>query len=505
MDCEVGHSRRGADRRVMGRAGLAVAAAFVWAFVGAPRDASACGACYAASSESTIVDDHRMALAVSKQRTILWDQISYSGNPSEFAYVVPVREGTRVEPSTDAWFEALDASTRPIIMAPQSYGAGWGGDGEGSDESSGCACSGEQTSAAFADRGGAGADAAASKDAGPPPVDVVEQKVVGPYDAVTLRSKEPKALETWLRDHGYAIPPESDPIVADYVKNGFDFIALRLRPDDGARAIQPIRIVTPGADPTLPLRMMQIGAGASLAVTLWVIGEGRWHTANFPDATIDYDKLIWDYTLNRSNYQELARAAMAEGGGRAFLTEYADAPDLSPSGPFQTPGTMGNVGLASAYRRACPEEPATDAGAGDDAGDDAGDASAIDDGGDAAVLADGGDDAGDAGDGGAPPVVVQHATCDDLDVAFDGISVADARVTRLRAVLPHAALDATLTLEPAPTQERVDNVHVAKSPGAVQARIVRRGPTGRHGTYALVAATAFVLSRLLRRRRAASR
>src|SRR4051794_17520881 len=71
------------------------------------------GACFASSSESTIVNDPRMAPSISKEHTILWDSISYSGNPQEFAYGLPARPGTRLEPSKEAWFASLDASTRP--------------------------------------------------------------------------------------------------------------------------------------------------------------------------------------------------------------------------------------------------------------------------------------------------------------------------------------------------------------------------------------------------------
>jgi hypothetical protein len=505
MQTEIGHSTRNRDPIVMLRGGASAALVAFGAVMLAPRDARACGACYASSSESTVVNDHKMALAISKQRTVLWDQISYSGSPTEFAYVVPARPGTRVEPSADAWFAALDASTRPILMAPQSlrrpggpaYGGSEGDWGHAAHDHAGCGCSGESSEASF-ESAGAASDAgrASTADAGAgaaerEPVDVVEQKVVGPYETVTLRSTEPRALETWLRDHGFAIPAASGPIIDEYVKNGFDFIALRLRPESGVRAIEPVRIVAPGPDPTLPLRMMQIGAGASLGITLWVVGEGRWHTANFPDGAIDFDQLIWDYAQSRSNYQELAKKAMAANGGRSFLTEYADAPDLDPMSPPPGPTMASNIGLASAYRSACPAVYVPkDAGA--DARVDAGDPAD-------AEAADAGDEAG-VDDAGKPPVV-ENSTCDDLDVALDGLAPADVRITRLRANLPYSALADTLRLEPAPSQARFENVHYAKTTGTIQARIARPAPSGRHGTYALVAATAFLVSRILRRRR----
>src|SRR5688572_19334146 len=168
-------------KRTFGWRSIGALAATTVLMVGAPRDADACGACFSGQSESTIVNDHRMALMISQERTILWDQITYSGNPSEFAYVVPAKRGTRLEGSKETWFSALDASTRPIIMSPQGGypggggggggsfpGGGRGGDGtntisSGDGESGGC-CSGASDQAAFADGRGASADENASPD-----------------------------------------------------------------------------------------------------------------------------------------------------------------------------------------------------------------------------------------------------------------------------------------------------------------------------------------------------
>jgi hypothetical protein len=58
-----------------------------------PGRAEACGGCFVQPSERTVVTDHRMALSISTTQTVLWDQIRYSGDPAEFAWVLPVRAG----------------------------------------------------------------------------------------------------------------------------------------------------------------------------------------------------------------------------------------------------------------------------------------------------------------------------------------------------------------------------------------------------------------------------
>src|SRR5260370_38900758 len=72
------------------------------------RDARACGGCFhpppsPTEVESTVVTDHRMAFSITLAQTVLWDQIRYGGKPSEFAWVLPVKPGSRVELSQDAW------------------------------------------------------------------------------------------------------------------------------------------------------------------------------------------------------------------------------------------------------------------------------------------------------------------------------------------------------------------------------------------------------------------
>lgn len=143
-----------------------------------------------------------------------------------------------------------------------------------------------------------------------------------------------------------------------------------------------------------------------------------------------------------------------------------------------------------------PPPPPKDAGA--DARADAGgglDDAGLDDAGAAP------DDAGapDAGPPRLPPRQVQQ--CDDFEVALYGKQRKDVWVTRLRAVLPNQALETTLVLEPSASQTPVSNIHAAKTAGAITARIAAWGPDRLYGAYTTAALTAFVVSRLLRRRR----
>ncbi len=468
------------------RIGVASALA-LGALAGAEATAQACGGCFI-QNESTVVTDHRMAFSITKQRTILWDQIRYQGDPAEFVWVLPVKDGAKVELSRDEWIASLDTMSQPVIQAPPSGG------GSGSGCGFGCSSSAASTSS---DYGGS-----------TPPVQVVSQQVVGPYETVILRSKNPSALKDWLVAHGYQVPASVQPTVDAYVREGFDFLAMRLQPGKGVRAMKPVRVVTPGADIGLPLRMVAAGVGAYVGLTLYVLAEGRYHPQNFPEATIDFKKLVWDYGTSSSNYQALSFDAMAQNAGRSWLTEYANLVGTVKNGSTSPTFGLPSQNLADLYYQKCfgpapTFEPKADAGAGPDASAlaDAGDPDASDL--DAsAPFADGGTSTDDGGAfDPAPPAVDENACAayDDLVKATNGMS-GPLWVTRLRGNLPVAALADDLKLEATERQEAFSSIHRARDPNeASQATVSPVSPRGA-GSWLVFGGTLALLGYRLRRR-----
>ena len=92
------------------------------AMVGATAsDASACGGCFHTPDQiPTVVTDHRMIFAISQQQTTLYDQIEYSGSPSNFAWVLPIHGPVTVGLSADSLFSVLDQKTQTTILPPQA-------------------------------------------------------------------------------------------------------------------------------------------------------------------------------------------------------------------------------------------------------------------------------------------------------------------------------------------------------------------------------------------------
>src|SRR5262249_9112130 len=210
----------------------------------------------------------------------LYDQIKYSGNPTDFAWVLPIKGMVTVGLSSDALFDQLDQMSTVTVL---------GYDGT---------CPPCNTTAFSASSTG-------NVSAGTGGVTVIAQQVVAPYDTVQLSSSNPTALTDWLTMHGYAIPSDVSSIISAYVNDGFDFLAIRLIPGMGIDSMKPVRVTTPGASPVLPLRMVAAGTGAITPITLWVVGEGRYQPTNFGQFSIPVSDVVWDWDTSESNYAKL--------------------------------------------------------------------------------------------------------------------------------------------------------------------------------------------------------
>jgi hypothetical protein len=382
------------------------AAGAALASVSASGDARACGGCFHPPSMSgTVVTDHRMIFSVSPQQTTLYDQIEYTGSPTDFAWVLPIKGVVTVGVSSDVLFSTMDAATQTTIVAPALPPCPSCNRGVG-------------VPALVAGPNGAMSAGGSAEHS----VTVLSQSVVGPYEQVQLQSADPQALQSWLAAHGYALPASIEPIVAAYVSDGFDFLAMRLQPGQGVQAMRPISVTTPGAGVTLPLRMVAAGTGATVGVTLWVVATGRYEPANFETFTMSGADLTWDFAANESDYatqRASKEAALMNAGWQVESSLSID--------PFEIESPILADPAASDYLSAAPAT---------------------------------GDDAGAAVDGGDPDsgASAAAARAKDLATCFPG-GPAAVRITRMRADLSHAALTHDLVLQAASDQSALSNVY----------------------------------------------
>ena len=387
------------------------AAALVMALgVAGERDAYACGGCFhppePTGEHTSVVTDHRMILSVSPQQTTLYDQIRYAGNPSSFAWVLPIAGEATIGLSSDTLFTAIDQITQTTVIAPPmncpaapSFCNSFGGNAEDT-------------------AGGSGAPRAADAGAG---VDVTKHEVVGPYETVQLHSTDPNALNDWLTSHGYVVPDDVKPIIAAYVTEHFDFLALKLVPGAGVSAMRPVRVSTPGAAPILPLRMVAAGTGAKVGITLWVLADGRYEPQNFPFFQVKDEELLWDWNASQSNYTSLRANEESASGFHAWEVESSTTQSQSNIRTYVTQqGQFGNGGPDAGQDYLPIQTP----------------------------------------DGGGIAETADDVRQDDFKALFAGIGTSDGqvRITRVRTDLAHDALGQDLALQASADQAVLANL-----------------------------------------------
>jgi hypothetical protein len=118
--------------------------------------------------------------------------VRYEGNADDFAWVVPVPSRPNVEVADPELFWELANLTREPVL----YGSNGFLPGVGSYEG--------------------------------PGVDVLEEKVVGPYDVAILSAGDPASLTDWLNSNGYSFPESGEKIIEEYIRNGWYFVASKI-------------------------------------------------------------------------------------------------------------------------------------------------------------------------------------------------------------------------------------------------------------------------------------
>ncbi|MBI4821507.1 MAG: DUF2330 domain-containing protein [Deltaproteobacteria bacterium] len=229
-------------------------------------------------------------------------QISYSGPPDSFAWLLPLQSApTQIQIGSSWAFQIADQVTAPQFQLINDW-----------------------TNACLVPRNGGGVDAgAAFSDAGAGPgVSVLARGEVGPYDTVVLQGTDPQEIRTWLVDNEFVVTDEMMESVVPYVAKGDVLLALKLLKDNGVGDLQPIALTLTSTEPCIPIRLTAIAAEADMDVTALVLSNrGRAIPSNYFHVEPNWARLNW---LSRgADYRQLLAAAADEAGGNAFTTEYS--------------------------------------------------------------------------------------------------------------------------------------------------------------------------------------
>jgi hypothetical protein len=292
-----------------------------------------------------------MIFSISKDQTTLYDEITYSGKPSSFAWVLPIKGEVEVGLSADILFATIDQLTAATVTAPRrsarrrprlarAFPAGAAG---------GCAFGGSSSASAAGGFVSYDSGSYGDLDGG---VTVLTQGQVGPYEMVQLKSSNGTALTRWLDKNGYRIANADAPVIAHYVGLGMDFLAIKLVPGEGVSAMQPVRVTTKGASPVLPLRLsndLVIQASADQTelsnsyTTSRQIGQPEcpiYDSNCNPEGTLPGDKADAYAAANYGNYGNGTSSSGCDGGRTTS----------GPLGARATVGILLGIGALGAAR-----------------------------------------------------------------------------------------------------------------------------------------------------------
>lgn len=298
-------------RNILFSGGLAVLMLALLLLPASTQPGAACGGFFC---RNVPVDQQaeRIIFTMNDDDTIsAYVQINYVGEAPDFSWVVPVPSVPEVDVAEMDTFDELDTLTRPVIVAPPMPECAQVVVFSAEDEADmdGVPRSGE--------------------------VDVLSQGNVGPYDFAVITSTDPDALIIWLRENGYRITEEMEPLVHVYNEEGMVFLAMKLSPDQGVQDIQPVKMTYESSQPMIPLRLTAVAATPNMAVITWIFANRQAYPLNWATPTID-DRDIrvfpggpvpvaLTFTSGPpNNYLALVDQMADRHDGKAFITEFAD-------------------------------------------------------------------------------------------------------------------------------------------------------------------------------------
>ncbi len=166
--------------------------------------------------------EQKAVVFFSKGREQLIISPSYQGASSSFAWVVPVPSRPQVEILKGAIFHELAELTmpkQPVVQSAKVEGA-----------------------------------------LRAPGVSVLERKTVGAYDVSVLSATDGQALMRWLKANKYHIPDKAIGPMKGYVKQGWTFVASRIKVPSNAKGLRtgtlaPLRLTFSAKQPVYPMKL----------------------------------------------------------------------------------------------------------------------------------------------------------------------------------------------------------------------------------------------------------
>lgn len=178
-----------------------------------PAWACGCGAMVPGNQASMAVRQETSAVRWDGRTEEILMQLTVTGDAANAAWIMPVPTRADLALGDTKLFSRLDTVVAPVDKTRHYF---WPRDGDWPFDSD--------------DKKTNGASSAAAPGAAAPPVSVVGNGELGPFQYAQLAATDPAALEAWLHTNGFTMPTGLADSLKPYVDQGWEYVAVKLAP-----------------------------------------------------------------------------------------------------------------------------------------------------------------------------------------------------------------------------------------------------------------------------------
>ena len=254
-------------------------------------------------------------------RTVLTMANDYSGEPDEFAMVVPVPtllEKGQIHVGDRAVLDHLDAYSAPRLVEYFDPDPCTRYEALGRMKAMA-----KQAPMAVNE----GRDAARARSLG---VTIEARYTVGEYDILILSAKQSGGLETWLTENGYTVPRGARRVLASYMRQGMKFFVAKVNLSEQRRLgfayLRPLQMAYQSPKFMLPLRLGMVNADGPQELFVYAITKnGRVETTNYRTVRLPEGMDIPEYVKDDFPrfYRALFTRQVENENREAVFLEYA--------------------------------------------------------------------------------------------------------------------------------------------------------------------------------------
>ncbi|GHG90824.1 hypothetical protein GCM10018780_10850 [Streptomyces lanatus] len=234
----------------------------------APAWACGCGAMVPGDDRRVSVGREESVVRWDGEREQIVMRLTVGGDAERAAWIMPVPGRATVRLADPALFDELHAATAPVHRTRHHF---WPQDGDWP-----LVTGDDMAGAPPAPRAG-------------PPVTVVGRQRLGPFDVARLTATDPRALDTWLDDNDFPLPPRLTGALKPYVKKGWEYVAVKLTPDTAnptatpatplTGTLDPLHLTFRTDEPVYPMRLSRL-ADSPQSLGLYVLAAHRMEPAS---------------------------------------------------------------------------------------------------------------------------------------------------------------------------------------------------------------------------------